>query len=207
MAREPSPAGDQRNKRSDGVRTLEDIRIRCVIDDLTGCWHWAGAMSVSKTRRIKPVSRVWLPEGLGNGRPAIVTASKAAWVLSGRPLPDGWVVWRSKCSSFDCVNPLHARAGRRVEMGADLAASGRMKGSPDRVAANARNRMRMVTPLEKVRQAEVMFKEGALQKEVRAALGLSAETARSIRLGMHPHSSVSQRLIRGASVFTLGAMA
>jgi len=42
---------DTRRKRQDGVRTLEDLRIRCVIDTETGCWLWRGAFTISSGRR------------------------------------------------------------------------------------------------------------------------------------------------------------
>lgn len=198
--------GDTRRKRQDGVRTLADIRDRCVIDDETGCWLWRGAMSRSTTRRVVPTSRVWLPEGMdAGGQPTITTAGRAAWVLSGRALPKGHVVWRSVCHRCDCVNPAHGTAVTRQAMHKAIAASGRLRGDPVRAAVNARNRASLLTPREIVLQAEAMFAAGCLQKDVRAALGLCGATAARIRRGVHPHSSARHGLLRGASVFAIGA--
>lgn len=199
---------DSRNKRSDGVRTVEDIRLRCYVDRCTGCWLWRGAMSISTTRKIKPVSRVWLPDGIkGDGKPCITTASKAAWILSGRPLRDGQAVWRDHCGRFDCVNPEHGKAGTRTEMHAAIAASGRLKGDPLRALVNSKNRQKMVASVDRVREAEALFAEGKLQKEVCEALRMSSATAQRIRTGQHPNSSSRQGLLRGASIFTMGVAA
>jgi len=43
-----------------GVRTIEDLRLRCVVDEITGCWLWRGAFT-------QGVGAVWLPE-LGKTR-------------------------------------------------------------------------------------------------------------------------------------------
>lgn len=46
------------------------------------------------------------------------TASRAAWVLSGRELKPGWVVARRRaiCDSDDCCNPEHHRAGPKAKV-------------------------------------------------------------------------------------------
>lgn len=202
---QPRDARDGRRKRTDGVRTLDDIRGRCWVNDLTGCWEWRGALSRSNTRSVSPTTRVWLPdaEQVGSGR--IVTASRAAWLLAGHSLPDDHVVWRSVCGSSQCVNPAHCSAGTRQQMHAAIAASGRLRDKPHRRAVNARNRLRMVTPLETVREAEAMFARGEMQKTVVAQLRMTAETAALIRKGLHPHSAGRLQVVRGASVFNLGA--
>ena len=205
MAANHKAGGDTRRKRQDGVRTLADIRDRCVIDGETGCWLWRGAMSRSTTRRVVPTSRVWLPDGMAaGGQPTITTAGRAAWVLSGRALPKGHVVWRSVCHRCDCVNPAHGTAVTRQAMHKAIAASGRLRGDPVRAATNARNRASLLTPREIVLQAEAMFAAGCLQKDVRAAFGLCGATAARIRRGVHPHSSARHGLLRGASVFAIG---
>lgn len=195
-----------RPRRNDGVRTLEDIRGRCRIDEETGCWIWAGAMAKSLSRQARPTSRVWLPEGLqGDGQnPTVTTAAKAAWLLSGRKLQDGQVVYRYRCADGDCCNPEHGKAGTRPEMHRFHAASDRLKGDPKRAAVNAINRRAVLKPVEVVRQAEAMFAAGVAQKEVMAELGLQQATARSIRLGTHPNCTHASRVLPMASVFAMG---
>ena len=201
-----SLARDTRRKREDGVRTLEDLRIRCVIDSETGCWLWRGAFTRSSDRRGQPTSRVWLPDA-PDGMAKTGTATRAAWLLSGRELEAGHVVWRSRCTNSACINPGHGASGTRTAMHAAFVADGRLRGDPRRAAINARNRSSLLVPVEKVRRAEAMFAAGAMQKTVRAALGLSANSAMRIRKGLHPNCAGRQRTVANASVFTMRAAA
>lgn len=189
---------DPRRKRQDGVRTLEDIRARCVIDDETGCWLWRGAFSIKRGGHATP--RVWLAKDRRSE-----VAGRAAWLLSGRKLKPGAVVWRSVCTDTRCINPEHAKAGTRTQMHAAMVADGRMRGNPRRAAINAQNFRVQLLPVEKVRQAEAMFAAGAMQKTVRAELGICAGVAARIRKGLHPNCAAAQRVVPAASVFVWGA--
>ncbi len=192
---------DTRRKRSDGVRSLEDIRSRCVIDDETGCWLWRGAMSKRRNGRGQPTGRVWLP-GVDGG--VIETAARAAWLLSGRRIASGNVVWRSLCTDSTCINPEHGKSGTRPAMHAAFVADGRLRGDPRRAAANTKNFARQFLPVETVRKAEAMFAAGVMQKTVRAELGISAGVAARIRKGLHPNCASAQRVVPAASVFAWG---
>lgn len=185
-----------------GIRRLQDLIDRCIIDDETGCWRWRCAYRPSSRGSKTPV--VHIPAGvLGNAERVQMSAQKASWLLSGRTLRDGALVWRQTCNSDECINPEHCRSGSRRQMVKAVAATGRNRGDPVRAVINARNRASMNVPADVVRQVEEMFRAGALQKEVRSVFGIAADTARSIRAGLHPHCSASQRVIRGASVFSL----
>ena len=199
-------AATPRRKRADGVRTLSDLKGRCVIDDETGCWLWQGAISHAKTRKVRPIPRVWLSgDLLGIPQAArVLTAAKAAWLLAGKPLADGHIVWRCVCSNNLCTNPAHGKGTERAEMHRALAASNRIKGNPLRAVINERNRSMTLIQPEVVREAEAMFAAGRMQKEVKAAMGLSNRTLQLIRTGLHPNSAGRRRLVRGASVFSLG---
>lgn len=194
---------DPRRKRQDGVRTLEDLRGRCVVDAETGCWLWRGALSHGS--RGQPTTRVWLPDGEGGG--TVATGQRAAWLLAGKTLRPGHVVWRQLCTRSDCINPQHGAAGTRPQMHAAIVASGRLRGDPRRAAINARNRLSMLVPVETVRRAERMFAAGAMQKEVVAALGISQQSAKRIRIGVHPHSAGRLCVVPAASVFAWRAAA
>lgn len=187
-----------------GVRTLSDLRDRCRIDSETGCWLWTMAVC---TARGGVIPMAHIPAGVFKPVPngGTIPAPRLAWLMSGRALQPGQVVWRQVCSSGLCIRPEHCRAGTKAEMHAAVAATGRNRGKPQRAAINALARMSMVKPIEVVRQAEALFAEGKLQKEVREALSLSQRTASAIRQGLHPNSAAGQRVVRGASVFTLGA--
>jgi len=187
-----------------GVRSLEQLRQRCRVDEITGCWIWAGAMSVPSNRDCKPTTRVWLPDDSRPGRGSLTTAGRAAWILAGKPIKPGQVVYRVSCHDHECINPGHARAGSRSEMGAHLSASGIHKGSPKRAATNMASTLRMTTPVEVVRQVEALLAAGVMCKDIRVQLGIANNTMTAIKQGRHVHCASRQKLIRGASVFALG---
>lgn len=183
-----------------GVRTVEDIRQRCRIDTETKCWLWSMAI-VRPNGTPTPVVHV-SPHVLDMGRkPTTMPAARAAWLLSGHKLNPGDVVWRSVCGAGMCVNPAHLKAGPKSAMYADVSASGRNRGKPERAVVNAKNRQRMLCPPEKVQQAERLFAAGLMQKDVASQVGIDKATARRIRLGTHPNCSTSPRVVGGASVF------
>jgi hypothetical protein len=198
---------DARRKRSDGVRTMDDLRVRCVIDGAKDCWVWGGAAVKSSTGRGSLSARVWLPEPPGGGGPRTMTAALAAWLLSGRKLAPGDVVWRARCDcQLLCINPQHGATGTRQQMQAAFAADGRLRGDPRRAVVNMRNRAKWITPVAVVRDAERLFALGSTQQAVQEALGIGAAAARRIRMGVHPHCSERVQVVRCASVFTMGAM-
>lgn len=121
------------------VRTLDDLRGRCVIDEECGCWHF-------RTARGRPVRRDRTAKVFVHLVGQVVV-TRAAWVLSGRPVPPTkWLVYRT-CSSYDCANPEHMRAGTRRQQGRHLASSGKAS-TPAKAAANAATARarRVITP-------------------------------------------------------------
>lgn len=192
---------DTRRKRQDAVRTLADLQGRCTVDDETGCWNWGGAFSNADSYSPTPVTSIFL--SLDAKRTTPLPAARAAWILAGKRLNVGYVVWRSHCTNAACVNPEHCRSGTRRQMMDQLKASGRHRGCPMRQAINLKSTIKMATPPDLVRHIEALFETGMLQKDVGAATGLRPETLRSIRLGMHVNSTRRQQVVPQASVFAL----
>jgi hypothetical protein len=82
-----------------GVRDLETLRERCVIDS-DGCWHWRMPRTGRAAKR--GVRHMVYMHGIGN-----MSLTRAAWMLSGRTLPSaGFKIVRA-CTSYDCANPDH----------------------------------------------------------------------------------------------------
>lgn len=190
----------KRNTRHDGVRTLEDIRLRSIVDDITGCWIWGGAYDGATM-----CPRVWLPDGIpGSVRPGgTSTAARAAWVLAGKPLLPSHIVMRT-CRDTRCCNPAHGKTGTRADLGALTRSIGDQRGHPLRAVVNARNRQAMMIPRHVVERGEALFAAGAMAKDVCAALGVAPKTAALIRDRRHPHSTGKPTpVVRGASVFSL----
>lgn len=84
-----------------GIRTVEDLRQRCCIDDDTGCWHWGGATSNGL-----PIMRI---PALGRS----TTSGAAICMLVTGKTPAPGVFWYRRCQSRDCVNPDHRVIGNK----------------------------------------------------------------------------------------------
>lgn len=177
-----------------GIRTVECLRARCVVDEDTGCWHWRMAMvqGAPKVHFLAPDTGM---KTHARGRRA------ALYLMRGKDLPAGMHAFaRLQCKSDDCVNPAHTRMGTREQHGAWLRATGKHKGLPSKMAA-ARKRWagkRVLTP-EMV--AEIRSSDLSTYK-LAAKIGVAQYTIWSCRVGRSHKTE-----IRGASVFSWGLSA
>lgn len=88
--------------RKDGIRTPADLKLRCIVDPLTGCWDWRGARD-------------------GNGRPSLwlpaigsrVSLGVACAVFATGKRPERGTAWHTTCGSSACANPAHRICGTR----------------------------------------------------------------------------------------------
>lgn len=109
-----------------GIKTLEDIRLRCFVDPETDCWLWR----LSAQAGVPRVSMFW------EGEERKFRGRRASWLMAGRPLPKGHVVYAKLCcQELLCMNPDHAQAGTRKQHGLWLRRSGLIKGLPKKIAA------------------------------------------------------------------------
>ena len=192
---------EPKSRKGNGVKNLADLRSRCRIDAITDCWNWSLCVSLPRGT-LTPVT--YIAAGiLDNDKARVMTAVRAAWQLAGNSLRQDQFVYRYECKARLCINPAHCRVGTRTEMFKAISDTGRNKGSPARAAQNMANRRSMMISVERVRAAEAMFADGIKQKDVRAALRLSSESAAAIRNGLHPHSTGRSHLVVGASVFNM----
>lgn len=167
----------------DGIRTLDDLRQRCVVTD-AGCWLWKGALSHGKPA-------VWLPDHGCRSMPAALSI-----ILTGKPLPKGQT-YRAACGDPMCASPFpghrHRSTVSRVmrELRPTLDAAHRAK-----IAA--------------AKRAQCAKLSHAIAAEIRASSEPNVVLAE--RYGVH-HSRISViRAGRGwapvaNSVFALGAAA
>lgn len=96
--------------RYQGVATMDDIKDRCYVDDVTGHWHWRAAMTSWSRERRAPY--VWYPPI----QKSISVARVICHIKTGAPPPKGKISYRA-CGCWDCVNPDHYKVGTRSEMG------------------------------------------------------------------------------------------
>ena len=186
-----------------GVYCLEDVRQRCRIDPVTDCWIWSMAVSDGGRPYSSTTPRVSLPKGVLSIEHRTVSVSRVAWLMSGRKLAPGHVVWRT-CGCELCVNPAHLMAGTKAEEGAWVRESGRRRGSAMRTAVNTRNaaETQAIRP-ETVRSIEAQLAAGRLQREVSVDFGIHKATISKIARGLHVHQRGGGRQVRGASVFAM----
>lgn len=122
-----------------GVNSLDRLKLRCYINDLTECWHWR----LGKYADGRACVAISNPGG-----PSIrMTGRRAAVLLStGKQLPNGWFAWGT-CNSLDCVNPAHTDHGDAKAYGAAMKRLGKHKDKPKKIAALRQNakRQRLLT--------------------------------------------------------------
>jgi hypothetical protein len=185
-----------------GCYTIDDIRQRCRVDDLTGCWSWSMAISDGKDHLSSRTPRVSLPAGVMSGGTRTMSVGRVSWLMAGRKLRQGHVVWRTCCNDT-CVAPAHLMSGTKGQEGAWMSANGHRRGDPLRAAINRRtNAATQAVPADVVRQIERRLSAGELQKHVSADMGIHKATISKIARGKHMHQR-GGGLVRGASVFAL----
>jgi hypothetical protein len=167
-----------------GIRTLEDLRQRCRIDEINGCWHFGRALRES-TRA--PCVRL----------PALdhemVSLGVAIGFLTTGKRPAKGTMWHITCGTRLCANPEHRKAGTRATQ---MQACG-YKPTPKTVARIARTK-RSKSSLSEEDIAAIRASDAPLS-ELAERYGKSMAQISRIRLGQ------LWRPLQGASVFTLGA--
>lgn len=175
--------------RTDGVRTIADIKDRCFVDEITGCWHWRGARSGGKTPDVRTPS-LWLP-----ALQRRTTLGIAICVLLTGEEPKPGVRWHCICETKGCANPDHRKAGNKsTQM---LAA--KLKRSPAQCARIAKGK-RAVSELSDEAAAEIRLSEEPL-RVLAARHSISISHTSNIKNGKQRRELGA----RGASVFNLGA--
>lgn len=177
-----------------GVKSADDIKGRCIVDDFTDCWHWQGAMRQDRHGKRTPAMYVW---DSVKRQYRTVTGPLAVLDVVGRRGPGVKMGWRT-CLCDDCVNPAHIAGGTRKDFGRWIRGAEIWRGVPARIVASrgtARSRSR-ITPeiVERV-------KASPTGRAAAVALGITESHASKIRLGQ----IWSTEAAPGASVFTLGA--
>ncbi len=181
-------------RRGDGVETLDDLRQRCYVDEVSGCWHLRQAngrpMPIGDTREIW--SRLHGTK---------VSVPRLAWLLAhpGKDLPSGHIAYRC-CESYDCVAPAHIRAGTKRAWGRMLSATGRAA-TPAKIescrAIAARNPNRKITDELK----SWILDSSQSSYEIAAAIGCSKTIVHNVRKvqAKRPAASVFEFAMRVAA--------
>jgi hypothetical protein len=168
-----------------GVRTAEDLRLRCYCDEEAGCWHFRMASGKKPTKN----PQVWLYGG------KTMTVQRAMWELARGPIKDGYVVSRA-CDSGDCINPKHLRCRTRAQTVADHKKRGKFKvPSKQRAARNTAAKRSALTPELRL----WLLESPQTGVDAAHALGISQARANEIR------AQTRKRHAKAApSIFALG---
>lgn len=186
-----------------GIKSLEDLRQRCRVDEQTKCWVWAGGTSVTKGYEVAYAN--YSPDGESATRKQM-PAARAAWIASGRKAEKGRIVYRC-CETKLCINPAHHKCGSRKEAGDFLAQTNRLKGSEKRIAANFKNRLKQTTSIDRVKAVESAIASGKKRYEIARELNIDLTTIRKISSGRHVYSSGRTLTLKTASIFSFGVAA
>lgn len=153
-----------------GIRTVDDVRLRCYVDPETDCWHWRLHFARGRTQC------VWLG---ADGQVRKGAAARAAWELAGRRLAPGWIVSRDRrvCESEDCCNPAHHRAGPRAKVIPALTEEQRLT---HRIATTRASRQRASLSMDAARRIR---QSGETLAAEAAKWGVSPSTVSQVRRG------------------------
>lgn len=170
--------------RTTGIRTIDNLRDRCWINDITGCWHWRGALSKGTT------PSMWLPMlrqhvGLATAICALTTGAS----------PKPGQIWHCTCETRFCANPAHRMAGTRSSQ---MLACGLVRSPLARARMSAGRRAKSMLSDEAV--ADIRHGTSTLRAEA-ALHGISVGHVWRIRKGTTRNIIAAP----GSSVFTLGS--
>lgn len=144
---------------------INKIKDRCRIDELSGCWIWTGATSVSNGGQTHQ-PRAWsvdYSKDLSGKTKTVQTGNRAAWhAVTGKPIPEGHLVFKAACCTNGlCVNPAHLQCGTTEDWGKSVAAKEIWKDQQTRIQANrAIGRARSVVTPELVREIQSSSESG-----------------------------------------------
>lgn len=189
-----------------GINKLSDLKGNCFIND-DGCWIWKGGYS---QKGYLPVAHLGDQTRAAFGmtrNQRTMSAYRAAWLLSGKSIPEGYVVYRHVCLNNQCANPAHCKTGTKAEMHTRYSESGKNKGQPNRIIANMKNRAKLFCSPEKVASIEASLAEGMTVKAIIKLHRTDGGTVRKIRAGVHPSQAQAPLVHANSSIFALGRLA
>lgn len=166
-----------------GIRTLEDLKDRCFVDEDTGCWIYRGGA-------LKSGEKIWIPQ-----LQQVVGLGVAICFLKTGKLPKTGVVWHSLCMVPWCANPEHRKAGTRSTQ---MLAAGLVR-SPMQRMKMSKNRRDLSLLTEA--QAQEIRESSETVVALAAKYGVSRGTVSNIRRLMQ-----RRPVAVGSSVFSMGAI-
>lgn len=196
-------------RRGTGVHRLADLRARCDVDPVLGCWHWQGHLGTPGSRtgssyRFPQVGIARLV--LCNPKRITMNARRAAWLLAGNEAPEGHPVYRCCAGGELCINPKHSALATPEEWREIRSKAEDRRCRVDvirNVHAIAARRALSREKFDAVCR-DLASDEKPSLTEIGRRNGISTSLVITIRDGRHWHQRPT-KLVRGASVFALAA--
>jgi len=88
----------------DGIYTMADLKDRCRIDEITGCWIWGGAV-------YNNIASMWY----GPMKTRMSVTGIMRYLMSDTPPPKN-LHWYASCGNILCCNPKHRKLGTRATL-------------------------------------------------------------------------------------------
>lgn len=177
------------------MRTIDEVKGACRVDDITGCWIWTGAVD-------RGVPKIHAPDWSGhNGAMKTQTGQRAVWhITKQRYVPKGWRVY-STCRTPCCLNPEHLKCASQTQWGRDSAASGALKGNI-KVRTHIRKMSQARSVLTAETYAEIMVSDER-PVDLARRLGISAKTVSKAKTGalvcFQPLGGMLSQLVAGGA--------
>lgn len=158
------------------MRTLEEVRGNCRIDDITGCWLWAGG-------KYGTLARIYAPDWTSaDGALRPQAGRRAVWHIRnpGKKLAPGVMVF-GRCNCDLCLNPAHEFVGTRAQHGEMVKKAGRYRNQLKRIVANRKTARKLSTITPEIAAEILASDEG--HTEFARRTGTSREIVRRVRSG------------------------
>lgn len=167
------------------VTRAQDLYERSERRPGSSCWWWLEGTSNGH-------AQLWALD-FDSGEKKAIRGCRAAWYIGSGGAKLGERVAYMRCMNKLCVNPAHAAAGTRQEMGAHIAKRGDLRGKfthqrrVNLVAARAASGI-VDTPPEVVLAIRAVPRSEATNTQLAARFGLTHQTVAKIRRGeSHRH--------------------
>lgn len=166
--------------RLSAVHDADTLRMRCVCDAATGCWHFRKADG--KPYRRGERMRLWIFGG------TFSTPLRAMWAFtSGKPVPASRTVYR-RCDSFDCINPDHLRCSTKTQaVRYSVARNGVSEASVAGLRAAAARRTKITPELRTWALESTQSRLNAIRKQAHQRLPTAASSVFAMGDAMNAH--------------------
>lgn len=177
---------------SRGIRTLRQLRLRCVVHSDCGCWEWTGA-----TKKGSPVFWAFDPVSSVS---RTMQGLRAAYILKhGKVPPPKHLVWAPVSCMPTCLNPDHHMNGTKADFGAYTRVTGSQRGNPVRSAINRASARRSTSSMTQELAREIASSQESVA-DLAERLDMPYGSVYSIKVGRRWRAGAAD----GASVFNWG---